>query len=187
MTKYPSYALRNIIVPKQTGKPIWNRQTPTALERTASLINSSPLVLFARRKSCPDSVKLHKHLSKHLQQEFKVVYLEDIAQGNFIQRRLRDLTGQWTVPQLFARGNHIGGLNDTKDALRLGKLAHILGNKEEWVELIYRVRPDAWIRDRHLKPKSPMSFAMCLQDSHKFSYVHRERWAEIKRYRKGLI
>ncbi|KAJ2029713.1 Glutaredoxin-1 [Coemansia sp. S610] len=178
MTRHPSFALRKII-PLPEKKPIWNRSTPTALERAVALINSSPLVLFARRK-CIDSKRVHAELLKH-RLDFRLVYLDDLPLGNIIQRRLQNLTGQWTVPNLFAKSESIGGYRDATEALRLGKVKKIL-DSSEWTELVYAVRPDAWIRDAKLKERSEMSLNMSLQDSHKFSYVHRERWSKIKRY-----
>ncbi|KAJ2901078.1 glutaredoxin [Coemansia aciculifera] len=178
MTRSPSFALRKIIPPPDI-RPIWNRSTPTALERAVALINSAPLVLFARRK-CADSKRVHDDLVKR-KLEFRLVYLDDIRQGNIVQRRLQDLTGQWTVPNLFAKSESIGGYRNVVEALRLGKVDRIL-ESSEWAELVYAVRPDAWVRDAVLKERSEMSLSMSLQDSHKFSYVHRERWSKIKRY-----
>ncbi|KAJ2032205.1 glutaredoxin [Coemansia sp. S2] len=178
MTRHPSFALRKIIPPPE-AKPIWNRSTPTALERAVALINSSPLVLFARRK-CIDSKRVQTELVKH-KLDFRLVYLDDLPLGNIIQRRLQDLTGQWTVPNLFAKSESIGGYRDVIEALQLGKVNRIL-DSNEWTELVYAVRPDAWVRDVVLKKRSEMSLNMSLQDSHKFSYVHRERWSKIKRY-----
>ncbi|KAJ1932346.1 glutaredoxin, partial [Linderina macrospora] len=159
--------------------PLWTRYTPTALERTVALINSHPVVLFARR-SCDRSKKMTAKLAKS-QIEFRLVYLDDITAGNIMQRRLQELTGQWTVPSVFVKSQHIGGYKETSDAIKYGKVKHIL-DSGEWMELVYAVRPDAWARDTKLKEKSPMSFDMCLQDSHKFHYVHRQRWAKVKRY-----
>ncbi|KAJ2393222.1 Glutaredoxin [Coemansia sp. RSA 2611] len=174
----PSKAFQNII-PAPDPKPLFPRQTPTALEYAVSLINSSPLVLFARRQ-CIDSKKLQKRLALH-QHEYRLVYLEDIKLGNIIQRRLCDLTGQRTVPNLFAKSQSIGGLRDSIEALQLGKVDEIL-MADEWTELVYAVRPDALARGARIEPKSRLSLEMCLQDSHKFNYVHRSRWDRIKRY-----
>ncbi|KAJ1661918.1 hypothetical protein IW140_006333 [Coemansia sp. RSA 1813] len=182
MSKYrhPSIELSKII-PKPSPKPIWNRDTPTVLEYTISLINSSPLVLFSRQK-CSDSKKLYRIL-RHADMEFRAVDLERMPEklGFVIQRRLRDLTGQWTAPHLFAKSQSIGGLDDVQEALEYGKVQDILG-AEEWYELVYAVRPDALVRGAAIKQKSPLSFAMGVQDSHRFSYVHRERWAKVKRH-----
>ncbi|KAI8324461.1 glutaredoxin, partial [Martensiomyces pterosporus] len=82
------------------------------------------LVLFARRK-CPSSARLYKELQDH-KLEFRVVYLDDMSIGSIMQRRLQDLTGQWTVPNLFAKSQCIGGYNDSAEAIRLGKVKRIL-------------------------------------------------------------
>ncbi|KAJ1991041.1 hypothetical protein GGI25_003911 [Coemansia spiralis] len=178
--RHPSAALRKIISKPDPG-PIWNRSTPTALEYVVTLINSSPLFLFSRH-NCPHSRQLG-HALKAAELEFRLVYLDDIPTrlGNAMQRRLCDLTGQWTVPHLFVKSQSIGGLQTAQEALKYGKINSIL-QSNEWIELVYSVRSDALARDAKIKQKSPMSFAMGLQDSHRFSYVHRERWAKIKRY-----
>ncbi|KAJ2124652.1 hypothetical protein IW147_001617 [Coemansia sp. RSA 720] len=104
-----------------------------------------------------------------------------IAACNIMQRRLCDLTGQWTTPNLFAKSQSIGGLEKSTKALQLGRIREIL-DSNEWIELVYVVRPDALARNAKVKQKSPLSFEMGLRDSHRFGYVHRERWNKIKRY-----
>ncbi|KAJ2824568.1 Glutaredoxin, partial [Coemansia erecta] len=163
--------------PKQ--KPLWDRRTPTALEYVVALINSSPLVLFARQK-CADSKRLQKELQQQ-RLDYRLVYLDDLKLGNIMQRRLCDLTGQWTTPNLFAKSQSIGGYRDAVQAMRLGRVNEVL-RSSEWIELVYAVRPDALARDARVKQKSQLSFEMGLRDSHRFSYVHRERWNKIKRY-----
>ncbi|KAJ2078739.1 hypothetical protein H4R24_004268 [Coemansia sp. RSA 988] len=174
----PSHAFRNI-VRKPELKPIWNRDHPTALHYVVSLINSSPLVLFARRQ-CVDSKKLQDQLEA-AKLDFRLVNIDKMKLGNIMQRRLCDLTGQWTVPNLFAKSQSIGGLHMATDALRFGRITEIL-ESDEWIELVYAVRPDALAREAKIKRKSSLSFDMCLSDSHSFNHVHRERWAKIKRY-----
>ncbi|KAJ2130737.1 Glutaredoxin, partial [Coemansia sp. RSA 921] len=174
----PSNAFKNIILPPEP-KPLWNRRTPTALEYTVALINSSPLVLFARQK-CADSNHLQAALAYH-KLDYRLVHLDTLKLGNIMQRRLCDLTGQWTTPNLFAKSQSIGGLEKTTEALQLGRIREIL-DSSEWIELVYAVRPDALARNATVKQKSPLSFEMGLRDSHRFGYVHRERWNKIKRY-----
>ncbi|KAJ2757997.1 hypothetical protein IWQ57_006947, partial [Coemansia nantahalensis] len=53
---------------------------------------------------------------------------------------------------------------------------------DEWAELVYAIRPDALARAAVVKEKSPLSFELRLRDSHRFAYVHRERWAAVKRH-----
>ncbi|KAJ2776183.1 hypothetical protein H4R18_005805 [Coemansia javaensis] len=175
--RQPSTAFRRII-PRPDPKPLYTRTT--ALEHVVALINSAPLVLFARRRQCEDSAAV-QDLLRGARLEFRLVRLDELAQGGVMQRRLCDLTGQWTVPNLFAKSQSIGGLRAVREALALGRIAEIL-ESDEWLELVYAIRPDALARAATVKPKSPMSFEMCLQDSHRFGYVHRERWARIKRY-----
>ncbi|KAJ2806662.1 Glutaredoxin, partial [Coemansia helicoidea] len=113
--------------------------------------------------------------------EHRLVHLDDLAVGNVMQRRLCDLTGQWTVPHLFAKSQSIGGVRAVAAALRRGRLAEILA-ADEWAELVYAIRPDALARAAVVKEKSPLSFELRLRDSHRFAYVHRERWAAVKRH-----
>ena len=51
--------------------------------------------------------------------------------GNDIQAALLDLTGQKTVPNVFIKGEHLGGNDNTQAAAKSGKLAEMLGN---WVK-----------------------------------------------------
>ncbi|KAJ1856747.1 hypothetical protein GGH12_000426 [Coemansia sp. RSA 1822] len=176
--RQPSKAFKNIILPPEP-KPLWNRRTPTALEYTVTLINSSPLVLFARQK-CADSNRLQEALAYH-KLDYRLVHLDTLKLGNIMQRRLCDLTGQWTTPNLFAKSQSIGGLEKSTKALQLGRIHEIL-DSNEWIELVYAVQPDALARNAKVKQKSPLSFEMGLRDSHRFGYVHRERWNKIKRY-----
>ncbi|PIA18812.1 hypothetical protein COEREDRAFT_25410, partial [Coemansia reversa NRRL 1564] len=88
------------------------------------LINSSPLVLFARRE-CIDSKKLQTKLEA-AKLDFRLVNLDKIKLGNIMQRRLCDLTGQWTVPNLFVKSQCIGGLQMSTEALKFGKVTEIL-------------------------------------------------------------
>ncbi|KAJ2496998.1 hypothetical protein GGH96_005430 [Coemansia sp. RSA 1972] len=122
----------------------------------------------------------HEALAYH-KLDYRLVHLDTLRLGNIMQRRLCDLTGQWTTPNLFAKSQSIGGLEKTTEALQLGRIREIL-DSNEWIELVYAVRPDALARNATVKQKSPLSFEMGLRDSHRFGYVHRERWNKIKRY-----
>ncbi|KAJ2670589.1 hypothetical protein IWW42_003895 [Coemansia sp. RSA 1085] len=113
--------------------------------------------------------------------DYRLVYLDELKLGNIMQRRLCDLTGQWTVPNLFAKSQHIGGLRDVAKALSLGQINEIL-QSDNWVELVYAVRPDALALNAKHRPKSQLSFEMDLRDNPRLSYVHRERWNKVKRY-----
>jgi glutaredoxin 3 len=46
--------------------------------------------------------------------------------GNNIQREISAMTGQSTVPNVFVKGKHLGGNDDTHAALASGKLQAML-------------------------------------------------------------
>ena len=42
---------------------------------------------------------------------------------------LAELTGQRTVPNIFVKGEHLGGNDDLQEAAQSGRLAELLGKK----------------------------------------------------------
>ena len=55
--------------------------------------------------------------------------LDEMPNGYAIQDELYRKTGQRTVPNVFVRGQHIGGNDDTQAAYRSGKLQKLLRQK----------------------------------------------------------
>lgn len=53
--------------------------------------------------------------------------LNKMEDGPDIQQALLELTGQRTVPNVFIKGNHIGGNDDTQAAAKSGKIQELLG------------------------------------------------------------
>ena len=53
---------------------------------------------------------------------FHVVELDMIPDGDEMQNKLHQLSGQRTVPNIFVGGKHLGGCDDTKAARANGKL-----------------------------------------------------------------
>jgi glutaredoxin 3 len=49
--------------------------------------------------------------------------------GAQVQRELQQLTGQRTVPNVFVKGQHLGGNDDAQAAASSGRLAEMLKNK----------------------------------------------------------
>ena len=47
--------------------------------------------------------------------------------GNDIQNSLIQLSGQRTVPNVFIKGQHLGGNDDSQRAAKSGKLQELLG------------------------------------------------------------
>ena len=57
----------------------------------------------------------------------KIIELDEIDNGAEIQGALLDLSGQRTVPNVFIKGAHLGGNDDTQNAGSSGKLKEMLG------------------------------------------------------------
>lgn len=56
----------------------------------------------------------------------KVIELDQVDNGDDIQRALQVISGQRTVPNVFVKGQHLGGNDDTQAAARNGKLKQML-------------------------------------------------------------
>jgi glutaredoxin 3 len=56
----------------------------------------------------------------------KVYELDNMDNGADIQSALLDISGQRTVPNVFVKGKHLGGNDDTQAAARSGKLEEML-------------------------------------------------------------
>lgn len=53
--------------------------------------------------------------------------LDEIAEGAELQEVLEEMTGQRTVPNVFVRGEHLGGCDDTMRKQQDGSLAALIG------------------------------------------------------------
>ena len=84
------------------------------------------MVVFSK-SYCPFCTKT-KTLFEELKVSAKVYELNEMDDGNDIQAALLDLTGQKTVPNVFIKGEHLGGNDNTQAAAKSGKLAEMLGN-----------------------------------------------------------
>jgi glutaredoxin 3 len=58
----------------------------------------------------------------------KVIELDNLNNGSKIQAELLAMTGQRTVPNVFIKGKHLGGNDDTHAALASGKLQAMLSS-----------------------------------------------------------
>ena len=57
---------------------------------------------------------------------YKLVELDQVANGTAIQDALKDISGQRTVPNVFIGGKHIGGNSDVQALNSQGKLGQTL-------------------------------------------------------------
>ncbi|KAK9093537.1 hypothetical protein Syun_028448 [Stephania yunnanensis] len=97
--------------------------TPEAFVKKA--ISSHNIVIFSK-SYCP-YCKRAKAVFKELNQAPHVIELDERDDGWEIQDTLSEIVGRRTVPQVFIKGKHIGGSDDTVDAYESGKLSELLG------------------------------------------------------------
>ena len=113
-----------------TGKPAFARlSVATNMSSAADFVNSEiaahDVVVFSK-SSCPFCKKT-KALMEDLKVEATVYELNKMDDGADIQDALKDLTGQGTVPNVFVKGENIGGNDDCQNAAKEGTLKEKLG------------------------------------------------------------
>ncbi|CAM9165777.1 unnamed protein product [Heterosigma akashiwo] len=97
----------------------------SAADFIESEINSKDIVVFSKT-FCPFCSST-KQLFSGMNVDFTVIELDQRGDGGEIQKALLDKTGQRTVPNVFVKGTHVGGNDDTQAAARSGKLNELLG------------------------------------------------------------
>lgn len=96
----------------------------TPMEFAKSEITSNDVVVFSK-SYCPFCTST-KQLFSSMNIDAKVIELNEMDDGNEIQGALLDMSGQRTVPNVFIKGKHLGGNDDTQAAARSGQLAKML-------------------------------------------------------------
>ena len=96
----------------------------TPLEYVKTEIASNNVVVFSKTY-CPYCTAT-KGLLQDLKINAKVIELDEVPNGSQIQAALLDLSGQRTVPNVFIKGTHLGGNDDTQAAARTGKLQEMV-------------------------------------------------------------
>jgi glutaredoxin 3 len=82
------------------------------------------VVVFSK-SYCP-FCKATKGLMEDLKIDYVAIELDEITNGAAIQNALLDMTGQRTVPNVYVKGMHVGGNDDTQAAAKSGKLQEML-------------------------------------------------------------
>lgn len=90
-----------------------------------TLIKQNDVVVFSK-SYCPFCAKT-KALFQDMNVNAKVLELDLMTDGDVYQSELLTMTGQKTVPNVFVKGTHLGGNDDTQKARASGKLAELLG------------------------------------------------------------
>ena len=90
-----------------------------------SEIGANDVVVFSKT-FCP-FCKTTKSLLEDLKIDAKIIELDEVDNGAAIQDALKEISGQRTVPNVFVKGEHLGGNDDTQSAAREGTLQKMLG------------------------------------------------------------
>lgn len=88
-------------------------------------VEGNDVVVFSK-SFCPFCKKTKKLMTK-LEIDATVFELDKMDDGADIQEALAEMTGQRTVPNVFIKGEHLGGNDDTQKAAKSGKLQEMLG------------------------------------------------------------
>ena len=90
---------------------------------------------LSRSKSyCPFCAQTKKLFASEFPNADVAIHeLDQMNNGALVQRTLMQMTGQRTVPNVFVKGQHVGGNDDTEAAFRSGKLQSMLA----WAVYVY--------------------------------------------------
>ena len=88
------------------------------------LIADNKVMMFSK-SYCPFCTQA-KDLLKNAGVQFHAIELDNIPDGDAMQNKLHQLSGQRTVPNHYVGGQHLGGCDDLKAAKSSGKLKQML-------------------------------------------------------------
>jgi len=91
-----------------------------------SLIKENDVVVFSK-SYCPFCGRTKSLFADVLKVDAKVLELDKMSDGDEYQSALLTMTGQKTVPNVFVKGQHVGGNDATQAANKDGKLKEMLG------------------------------------------------------------
>ena len=94
-----------------------------------NIINSNNIVLFM--KGTPESPQCGfsmavSNILKHLKVEFKGV---NVLESNEFRQGIKDFTDWPTIPQLYIKGEFVGGCDIVKEMFEKGELKEVLKKK----------------------------------------------------------
>ena len=85
------------------------------------------LVVVFSKSYCPFCKKTKSTLTEK-GVAFKAIELNQIDNGADVQDSLLEMSGQRTVPNVYVKGVHLGGNDDTQAAIKSGKFDEMLNN-----------------------------------------------------------
>ena len=98
--------------------------TTSPMEFAKTEIDSNDVVVFSK-SYCPYCTAT-KTLLKDMSIDFTLYELDQMDNGADIQAALLEMSGQRTVPNVFIKGQHLGGNDKTQAAAKSGKLQEML-------------------------------------------------------------
>ncbi|GAA5955892.1 hypothetical protein JCM8115_004356 [Rhodotorula mucilaginosa] len=110
-----------------TSAPVSQEQAQAARDTVESLVGS-PIAVFSK-SYCPYCTEAKSILGSHgVASRMKVIELDREALGGPIQQYLAEKAGatKVTVPQIYIKGQNIGGCSDLKKLQQQGKLEDML-------------------------------------------------------------
>ena len=98
-------------------------------QRIKDIISSKDIVLFM--KGTPDSPQCGfsmavSNILKHLKVSFEGV---NVLESNEIRQGIKDYTDWPTIPQLYVKGEFVGGCDTVKEMFEKGELKKLLESK----------------------------------------------------------
>mmetsp|Transcript_23316 Transcript_23316/g.57385 ORF Transcript_23316/g.57385 Transcript_23316/m.57385 type:complete len:152 (+) Transcript_23316:76-531(+) len=125
-----------VAITRPSNSAGYSSMTSSSLKMSAALeaqtkfakseIESNDVVVFSK-SYCPFCLKT-KELFESLDVEFTVHELDEMGDdGPALQHALLQMSGQKSVPNVFIKGEHLGGNDDTQAAAKEGKLQEMLG------------------------------------------------------------
>tara|TARA_B100000700_G_C14371774_1_gene546295 strand:+ start:212 stop:535 length:324 start_codon:yes stop_codon:yes gene_type:complete len=98
-------------------------------EKIKGIINSNDIVLFM--KGTPESPQCGFSMAvlnilKHLKVKFEGI---NVLENNEIRQGIKDYTDWPTIPQLYIKGEFVGGCDIVKEMFEKGELKKLLENK----------------------------------------------------------
>ena len=106
-------------------------------KKIKNLIDSNSVVLFMKgtpeAPQCGFSMAV-SNILKHLEVKFEGI---DVLKNNEIRQGIKDYTDWPTIPQLYIKGEFVGGCDIVKEMFEKGELKKLLENKSllSWVIL----------------------------------------------------
>lgn len=90
----------------------------------ASMIDTQDVLIFSK-SYCP-YCKETKALFRDMGVQPTVLELDEMENGSLVQDMLSQMTAQDTVPNVFVKGDHVGGNDDTQQLAQSGELQQML-------------------------------------------------------------